>query len=107
MHFVAHMIESSFEVTEVKSGYCLFLVYTLWSDGEKFSRLMKQSEACLSLAANFKSIAKFGRPIAILLENQYSNKALEGEFILDIYKMSDNVSFWTECPIFLKFCGFM
>ena len=40
MHFVAHMIESSFEVTEVKSGYCLFLIYTLWSDGEKFSRLM-------------------------------------------------------------------
>ena len=86
MHFVAHMIESSFEVTEVKSGYCLFLIYTLWSDGENFSRLMKQSEACLSLAANFKSIAKFGRPIAILLENQYSNKALEGEFILDIYR---------------------
>jgi hypothetical protein len=83
MHFVAHIIETSFEVTGVKSGYCLFLVYTLWSvGGEKFSRLMKKSEACESLAANFKSIAKFARPIAILLENQYANKALEGEFLL-------------------------
>ena len=81
MHFVAHMIESSFEVTEVKSGYCLFLVYTLWSDGEKFTRLIKPSEACDHLAGNFKSLAKFARPIAILLENQYSHKALEGEFV--------------------------
>jgi len=62
VHFVAHMIESSFEVTEVKSGYCLFLVYTLWSDGLKFSRFMKKSEVCENLAGNFKSIAKFERP---------------------------------------------
>lgn len=81
MHFVAHTIESSFEVTEVKSGYCLFLVFTLWSDGETFCRLMKPSEACDHLAGNFKSLAMFARPIAILLENQYSHKALEGEFV--------------------------
>ena len=81
MHFVAHMIESSFEVTEVKSGYCLFLVFTLWSDGEKYSRLIKQSEACDHLAGNFKSLAMFAKPIAILLENQYSHEALEGEFL--------------------------
>jgi hypothetical protein len=82
MHFVAHMIESSFEVTQVKSGYCLFLVFTLWSDGDRFSRLMKQSEACDHLAGNFKSLTKFARPIAILLENQYTHKALQGEFCL-------------------------
>jgi hypothetical protein len=82
MNFVAHTIESSFEVTEVKSGFCLLLVFTLWSDGETFCRLMKPSEACDQLAGNFKSISMFARPIAILLENQYSHKALEGEFVL-------------------------
>ena len=79
MHFVAHMIESHFEMTEFTNGYCLVLICTLWSDGESVQRLMSKSESLEKLRNNFQAIANLEKPIAIMLENQYSHKTLEGE----------------------------
>lgn len=80
LHFTAHMVDLEFEMNKIKSGNCLVLVYNLCSD-EDFCRLMNKDMANEKLAKSLRNLIEFEKPIAILFEQQYTHKTLEGHLV--------------------------